>query len=199
MSKTSWFSFGHNHVHEIDGQLFDHDTIVRISASDPRAVMVAMFGQKWAFEYDHPPDHPLMRDLPIIDMSDKAESCEAEELISLHDGIPAVWVCDLCGQPIGKGGRCNSAIHVGTEDGNAFNGHAIATTDLAAEYSAALARERDLIVDNQNLASALRAIRGPSDAGPWIDIYVEAGGGYAGLQAVAGAALDMVEEAHAAS
>lgn len=140
MSKTSWFSFGHNHVHEIDGQLFDHDTIVRISAPDPRAVMVAMFGQKWAFEYDHPPDHFLMRDLPIIDLSDKAESCEdEEEVISLHDGIPAVWVCELCGQPIGKGSRCNSAIHVGPQDGNAFNGHAIATTDLAAEHVDALA------------------------------------------------------------
>lgn len=37
--------------------------------------------------------------------------------------------------------------------------------------------------------SALRAIRGPEDSGPWITIYREAGGGYAGLQAIAEAAL----------
>lgn len=42
--------------------------------------------------------------------------------------------------------------------------------------------------------SALRAIRGPEDSGPWITIYREAGGGYAGLQAIAEAALSDDEE-----
>ena len=67
--QTSWFSFGFNHVHEIDGQLFDRNTIVKITAPDPRVVMVAVFGQRWGFEYTSPPDHPLMRDLPVIEVS----------------------------------------------------------------------------------------------------------------------------------
>ncbi len=68
-SRTSWFSFGYNHRHEIDGRRFDRNVIAKITAPDPRAVMVAVFGQKWAFEYAEPPDHHLMRDLPVIEVS----------------------------------------------------------------------------------------------------------------------------------
>lgn len=66
---TRWFSFGYGHRHEVDGQVFDRNTIARVTAPDPRAVMVAVFGQRWSFEYDAPPEHPLMRDLPVIDVS----------------------------------------------------------------------------------------------------------------------------------
>lgn len=45
--------------------------------------------------------------------------------------------------------------------------------------------------DVENLLGALRAIRGPEDRGYWIEeVYRPAGGGYAGLQAIARAALD---------
>lgn len=40
------------------------------------------------------------------------------------------------------------------------------------------------------LRAALTAIVGPSDEGPWMDLYRQAGGGYEGLQAIARAALD---------
>jgi hypothetical protein len=46
-----------------------------------------------------------------------------------------------------------------------------------------------MVTKVERLESALRAIRGPEDAGPWIAIYREAGGGYEGLQAIAAAAL----------
>lgn len=42
---------------------------------------------------------------------------------------------------------------------------------------------------SDTLASALRAIAGPEDSGPWIEAYRAAGGGYEGLQAIAEAAL----------
>lgn len=69
----------------------------------------------------------------------------ADKLISDHDGIPTFWVCERCGQPLGKDGRCNSAIHVGPDDGNAFNGMAIATTDLVAELRQARAALSELV------------------------------------------------------
>lgn len=89
--KTSYFSFGHNHRHEISGRVFDHNTIARIKAPDPRAVMLAVFGRRWSFEYADKPDHPLMRDLPIIDVSiDMAEQDEEPSddwaVISAHLG-----------------------------------------------------------------------------------------------------------------
>jgi hypothetical protein len=67
--KTSWFSFGFDHRHEIDGRVFDRNVIAKITAPDPRLVMNAVFGQQWGFEYPSPPDHHLMRDLPVIDVS----------------------------------------------------------------------------------------------------------------------------------
>lgn len=65
---TVYFSFGFSHRHEVDGQVFDRNTIARVTAPDPRAVMLEVFGQRWGFEYREPPTHPLMRDLPIIDV-----------------------------------------------------------------------------------------------------------------------------------
>lgn len=55
------------------------------------------------------------------------------------------------------------------------------------------ASETEAIADLQQMylraRSALEAIRGPEDSGPWIDAYRAAGGGYAGLQAIAEEAL----------
>lgn len=66
---TQWFSFGFDHRHEVDGHTLDHNTVVRITAIDPRSVMNEVFGSVWSFPYDERPDHPLMRDLPVFDVS----------------------------------------------------------------------------------------------------------------------------------
>jgi hypothetical protein len=52
---TSYFTFGQAHVHRVNGRTFDCDTVVKITAEDPRAVMVETFGQKWSMEYSEPP------------------------------------------------------------------------------------------------------------------------------------------------
>lgn len=66
---TQWFSFGFSHRHEVAGQVFDKDTIVRITAIDPRSVMSQVFGFAWSFPYHQRPDHHLMCDLPVFDVS----------------------------------------------------------------------------------------------------------------------------------
>lgn len=53
---TSWFTFGQGHVHTVDGFTYDKDIVVKITARQPRAVMVEWFGLKWAFEYSKQPD-----------------------------------------------------------------------------------------------------------------------------------------------
>jgi len=53
--KTSYFTFGQIHVHSLNGRTFDKDCVVKITAEDPREVMVLMFGRKWAREYSEPP------------------------------------------------------------------------------------------------------------------------------------------------
>lgn len=49
--KTSYFTFGQAHVHRVDGFTWDCDVVCKITAPDPRSVMVDAFGIKWAFEY----------------------------------------------------------------------------------------------------------------------------------------------------
>ncbi len=66
---TRWFSFGPDHCHEVDGRVIDDNVIVRVTAPDPRGVMLAVFGKKWCWEYDEPPEHPLMRDKSVLDVS----------------------------------------------------------------------------------------------------------------------------------
>lgn len=56
MHTTSWFTFGQVHVHSVNGITFDKDCVVKITAANPRAVMVDHFGDKWAMEYDKEPD-----------------------------------------------------------------------------------------------------------------------------------------------
>lgn len=52
------------------------------------------------------------------------------QLVTLHDGVSTAWVCDQCGQPIGRDGVCNSGIHVGP--GEEANGRPVASTDVVA-------------------------------------------------------------------
>lgn len=52
---TSYFTFGQGHVHSVNGMTFDKDIVVKITAEDPRQVMVDTFGQRWSMEYDEDP------------------------------------------------------------------------------------------------------------------------------------------------
>lgn len=51
-----YFSFGQSHVHSVNGFTYDKDVLVKIRANDPRQVMFDTFGEKWAMQYDEPPD-----------------------------------------------------------------------------------------------------------------------------------------------
>ena len=61
--------------------------------------------------------------------------------------------------------------------------------ELRQERGKLEARIERLERELEETCSALRAIRGPEDSGPWIIVYREAGGGYEGLQAIAEVAL----------
>ena len=50
-SVTRYFTFGHDHSHFVGGRFWDKDTVVSITAPNPRHVMFATFGKAWAFEY----------------------------------------------------------------------------------------------------------------------------------------------------
>jgi hypothetical protein len=54
--KTSYFTFGQTHVHSVNGITFDKDCVVKITAAEPREVMVNNFGLKWGFEYKEQPN-----------------------------------------------------------------------------------------------------------------------------------------------
>lgn len=56
---TLYFTFGQCHRHFINGTVFDKDTVVQITAPDPREVMCKHFGTKWAMEYAERPDPAL--------------------------------------------------------------------------------------------------------------------------------------------
>jgi hypothetical protein len=56
VKSTSWFSFGQVHTHSYNGQTLDKDTIVKVTAEDPRSVMAELFGAKWCWEYSEEPD-----------------------------------------------------------------------------------------------------------------------------------------------
>ena len=53
---TAYFTFGQAHEHIINGQIFNKDTVVKITAEDPRKVMFKTFGPKWGFQYNEEPD-----------------------------------------------------------------------------------------------------------------------------------------------
>lgn len=55
-TRTAWFTFGQNHVHRINGFTFDADIVVKITAPDPRARMIELFGPCWSMQYDNESD-----------------------------------------------------------------------------------------------------------------------------------------------
>lgn len=57
--QTSYFTFGQNHIHKLNGKVFDKNTVVKITAEDPRQTMFDLFGRKWSMQYDNPPDMRL--------------------------------------------------------------------------------------------------------------------------------------------
>lgn len=61
--RTSYFTFGQTHTHSVNGRTFDKDTVVKITNEDPRAIMWEFFGNKWAMEYDEPPDMGLFKEI----------------------------------------------------------------------------------------------------------------------------------------
>lgn len=50
--KTSIFSFGWGHAHAVAGITFDRDSLVSITAENPRKVMFETFGRQWSMEYE---------------------------------------------------------------------------------------------------------------------------------------------------
>ncbi|EKY13379.1 hypothetical protein HMPREF9075_00079 [Capnocytophaga sp. oral taxon 332 str. F0381] len=54
--RTSYFTLGQSHVYRFNGQTLDHDCVIKITAENPRDVMVEYFGLEWAFEYDECPE-----------------------------------------------------------------------------------------------------------------------------------------------
>jgi hypothetical protein len=64
---TRYFTFGQGHAHHVSGHLFGPDTLVKITAEDPRAIMVEWFGSKWGFEYSEPPDEKYWKELYEIE------------------------------------------------------------------------------------------------------------------------------------
>lgn len=49
---TRYFTFGAGHRHEWEGEVFDMDVILEITAVNPRAKMFELFGSKWCAEYN---------------------------------------------------------------------------------------------------------------------------------------------------
>ena len=54
--ETSWFTFGQDHAHRINGTTLDRNIVLKITAEDPREVMFQYFDTKWAMEYDKEPN-----------------------------------------------------------------------------------------------------------------------------------------------
>ena len=49
--KTRYFSFGQKHTHSLNGHTLDKNCIVKITAENPREIMVDYFQSEWCFEY----------------------------------------------------------------------------------------------------------------------------------------------------
>lgn len=54
--KTAYFTLGQSHVHRYDRTVLDHNIVIEMTSSDPRASMFELFGKAWSFEYPTPPD-----------------------------------------------------------------------------------------------------------------------------------------------
>jgi len=68
--KTSYFTFGQIHEGWVNGKYFNKNTVVKITAEEPRTKMVELFGLKWAFEYDELPAYFKEHNAEVIDVSD---------------------------------------------------------------------------------------------------------------------------------
>lgn len=49
---TKYFTFGQDHIHKIDGVIYDRDCVIKITAVNPRSRMFELFGVKWSTEYN---------------------------------------------------------------------------------------------------------------------------------------------------
>lgn len=67
--RTSWFTFSFDHVHRVYGRTFDCDTIVKITAPDPRARMLALFGNEWFWEHDEPPSFASEPGVKVVELA----------------------------------------------------------------------------------------------------------------------------------
>lgn len=67
--------------------------------------------------------------LAMASMTGRVEEATAAR-VTLRNGIPGVWVCEFCGQPVAESEVCNSGLHVAP--GQEANGAAVHTSDLAA-------------------------------------------------------------------
>ena len=54
--RTSYFTLGQSHVYRLNEQTLDRDCVIKITAENPRELMVEYFGLEWAFEYDERPE-----------------------------------------------------------------------------------------------------------------------------------------------
>lgn len=94
---TAWFSFGYDHRHEIDGVALHRNTIARVTAPDPRALMLALFGTEWSSQYREPPTHELMRDLPVVDVWLRVRHAGAEPPAASYPPTDVAGAEDLSG------------------------------------------------------------------------------------------------------
>lgn len=62
--KTSYFTFGYGHRHILKGTTWDHSIVCKITAEDPREVMMTHFGTAWSFEYPEMPQDKLDKYYP---------------------------------------------------------------------------------------------------------------------------------------
>lgn len=50
--KRSYITFGQDHRHEVNGEIFDKDCVALIEhETDPREVAFELFGREWSMEY----------------------------------------------------------------------------------------------------------------------------------------------------
>lgn len=64
---TAWFTFGWGQTHDYGGRTLDRNTVVKITAPDPRKRMIELFGNKWAMQYDEQPDMKYYKEIVEIE------------------------------------------------------------------------------------------------------------------------------------
>lgn len=101
--KTSYFTFGFDHKHDVNGRRFDKDVIVKITDDDPRDVMFSYFGNEWAFDY--PPEQVegegglLQRySYEVVELSRKKTTMRELALDGRSEYMAIVYVGDQIGR-----------------------------------------------------------------------------------------------------